>query len=76
MPRALALADSFAAASPLAVTLVKRIVADPGALEKALEDEANAQALCMQTTPHRQALQRFLDKQPLAFQWPVRQEIE
>lgn len=71
MPRALALADSFAAASPLAVSLVKRIGLDAGALEQALEDEANAQALCIQTTPHRAAVQRFLDKQPLAFQWPA-----
>lgn len=71
MPRALALAESFAAASPLAASLVKRIALDPGALEKALEDEANAQALCLQTTPHREAVQRFLDKQPLAFQWPA-----
>lgn len=74
LPRALALADSFAGASPLAVSLVKRITLDAGALEAALEDEANAQALCFQTTPHRQAVQRFFDKQPLAFQWPPKEE--
>ena len=74
MPRALALADSFAAASPLAVSLVKRFGLDPGALEAALENEANAQALCFQTTPHRDAVQRFFDKQPLAFQWPTHKE--
>ncbi|MEJ8837246.1 enoyl-CoA hydratase/isomerase family protein [Ramlibacter sp. AN1133] len=74
LPRALALADSFAAASPLAVSLVKRIALDPGALDAALENEANAQALCFQTTPHRQAVQRFFDKQPLAFQWPLQEE--
>ena len=39
-----------------------------------LENEANAQALCFQTTPHRDAVKRFLDKQPLAFQWPTNQE--
>jgi 2-(1,2-epoxy-1,2-dihydrophenyl)acetyl-CoA isomerase len=71
LPRALALAESFAGASPLAVGLVKRIAMDPGALERALEDEANAQALCFQTTSHREAVQRFFDKQPLAFQWPT-----
>jgi 2-(1,2-epoxy-1,2-dihydrophenyl)acetyl-CoA isomerase len=71
MPRAMALAGSFAAASPLAVALVKRIAADPGAMEAAFEAEANAQALCFQTTPHRDAVQRFLDKQPLPFQWPT-----
>jgi 2-(1,2-epoxy-1,2-dihydrophenyl)acetyl-CoA isomerase len=74
LPRALALAESFAAASPLAVSLVKRIAQDPGALEAAFENEANAQALCFQTTPHREAVQRFFDKQPLAFQWPANQE--
>ena len=74
MPRALALAESFAAASPLAVSLAKRIALDPGALENALEDEANAQALCLQTQPHREAVHRFLDKQPLAFQWPTNKE--
>lgn len=74
MPRALALAESFAAASPLAVALLKRIGLDPGAMEAALEHEANAQALCFQTRPHRDAVQRFLDKQPLAFQWPARRD--
>ena len=73
MPRALALADSFAGASPLATGLVKRMTLDPGAMEAAFEAEANAQALCFQTTPHREAVQRFLDKQPLAFQWPGQQ---
>jgi 2-(1,2-epoxy-1,2-dihydrophenyl)acetyl-CoA isomerase len=70
MPRALALATSMAAASPLAVALVKRITADPGAMEAAFEAEANAQALCFQTAQHREAVQRFLDKQPAAFRWP------
>jgi 2-(1,2-epoxy-1,2-dihydrophenyl)acetyl-CoA isomerase len=74
LPRALALAESFAGASPLAVSLVKRIALDAGALEAALENEANAQALCFQTTPHREAVQRFFDKQPLAFQWPTHKE--
>jgi 2-(1,2-epoxy-1,2-dihydrophenyl)acetyl-CoA isomerase len=70
MPRALALAESFADASPLAVGFVKRFALDAGAMEAAFEAEANAQALCFQTTPHREAVQRFFDKQPLAFQWP------
>jgi 2-(1,2-epoxy-1,2-dihydrophenyl)acetyl-CoA isomerase len=74
MPRALALAGSFAGASPLAVSLVKRITLDPGALEAAFEAEANGQALCFQTTPHREAVQRFFEKQPLAFQWPTHKE--
>lgn len=74
LPRALALAGSFAGASPLAVSLVKRIGLDPGALEAAFEAEANGQALCFQTTPHREAVRRFFDKQPLAFQWPTHKE--
>jgi 2-(1,2-epoxy-1,2-dihydrophenyl)acetyl-CoA isomerase len=74
LPRALALADSFAGASPQAVSLLKRITLDPGAMEAAFEAEANAQALCFQTTPHREAVQRFFDKQPLPFQWPTNQE--
>ncbi|HSV36486.1 MAG TPA: enoyl-CoA hydratase/isomerase family protein [Ramlibacter sp.] len=73
LPRALALAGSFAGASPLAVSLLKRIAADPGAMEAAFEAEANAQALCFQSASHRDALQRFLDKQPPAFQWPTQQ---
>jgi len=74
LPRALALADSFAGASPLATGLVKRMTLDAGAMEAAFETEANAQALCFQTTPHREAVQRFIDKQPLAFQWPTNKE--
>ncbi|HSH91131.1 MAG TPA: enoyl-CoA hydratase/isomerase family protein [Ramlibacter sp.] len=70
LPRALALAESFANASPLAVSLVKRIAADPGAMEAAFEEEANAQALCFQTSQHREAVQRFFDKQPAMFSWP------
>ena len=76
MPRAMALAESFAGASPLAVSLVKRFTLDAGAMETALEAEANAQALCFQTTPHRDAVQRFFDKQPLAFQWPANKQGE
>ena len=71
LARALALADSFAGASPLAVSLVKRITMDPAAMEAAFENEANGQALCFQTNPHREAVQRFFDKQPPAFQWPA-----
>lgn len=68
LPRALALGASFAGASPLAAALAKRMTLDAGAMEAAFENEANAQALCFQTTPHREAVQRFFDKQPPAFQ--------
>jgi 2-(1,2-epoxy-1,2-dihydrophenyl)acetyl-CoA isomerase len=74
LPRALALADSFAAASPLALSLVKRMAADPGALEAAFDAEANGQALCFQSPSHKEAVRRFLDKQPPAFQWPTKKD--
>jgi 2-(1,2-epoxy-1,2-dihydrophenyl)acetyl-CoA isomerase len=74
LPRALALAESFAGASPLAVSLVKRFALDAGAMEAAFEAEANAQALCFQTPPHRAAVQAFFDKQPPAFRWPTNKE--
>ncbi|MFO1220029.1 MAG: enoyl-CoA hydratase/isomerase family protein [Burkholderiaceae bacterium] len=70
LPRALALAESFAQASPLAVSFVKRAMHDPGALADVLDAEANAQALAMGSAAHHDAVKRFLDKQPLAFQWP------
>lgn len=72
LPRALALADSFADASALAVSLLKRNIADAGALDRALDAEADAQALAFATTEHREAVRRFLDKQAPAFQWPQR----
>ena len=74
LPRALALADSFAGASPLAVSLVKRATGDAGALAAMLDAEANVQALAFGSAEHRDAVQRFLDKQPLPFQWPTHQE--
>jgi 2-(1,2-epoxy-1,2-dihydrophenyl)acetyl-CoA isomerase len=70
LPRALALADSFAHASPLAVSLVKRQLLDAGALATAFEAEANAQALALGSAPNQEAVQRFVDKQPPAFRWP------
>ncbi|MBI5276506.1 MAG: enoyl-CoA hydratase/isomerase family protein [Burkholderiales bacterium] len=71
LARALALAASFAEAAPLAVSLLKRNVADAGALDAALDAEANAQALAFGTAEHRAAVQRFLDKLPPTFQWPT-----
>jgi len=71
LPRALALADSFAHASPLAVSVVKREMFDAGALARVFETEANAQALALGSAANHEAVKRFLDKQPLAFQWPA-----
>lgn len=73
LPRAQALAASFVQASPAAVSLVKRALANWGGdLSTLLEQEANAQALAMGTTDHRVAVNRFLDKAPPLFQWPRR----
>ncbi len=71
LARAQALARSFVGASPLAVSLVKQGVAMSLAqdLRSLLAQEADNQALCFNTDAHVQAVQRFLDKQPAAFQF-------
>jgi 2-(1,2-epoxy-1,2-dihydrophenyl)acetyl-CoA isomerase len=70
--RAQALAASFVQASPMAVSLVKRALAcAPTDLHTTLEFEADAQALCFGSAPHKAAVARFLDKQPALFQWPT-----
>jgi 2-(1,2-epoxy-1,2-dihydrophenyl)acetyl-CoA isomerase len=70
--RAQALAASFVNASPLAVSLVKRaLAAAPTDLQTMLAIEADAQALCFGSAPHKAAVARFLDKQPALFQWPT-----
>jgi 2-(1,2-epoxy-1,2-dihydrophenyl)acetyl-CoA isomerase len=73
MARAQALAHSFTGASPLAVSLVKQGVsmALSQDLQSLLGAEADQQALCFVSADHVQAVQRFLDKQPAAFQWPA-----
>jgi 2-(1,2-epoxy-1,2-dihydrophenyl)acetyl-CoA isomerase len=73
LARAQAIAASFAGASPLAVSLVKRaLAAAPAAgLDTVFDFEADAQALCFGSAGHREAVARFLDKQPAAFQWPT-----
>ena len=71
LPRALALAASFSTASPLAVSLVKRAMDDPGALAALLDAEANAQALAFGSAYFKDAVQGFLDKQPPPFTWPT-----
>lgn len=70
--RARALAASFVHASPAAVSLVKRTLANaPGSsLAQLLEQEATGQAVAAGAPEHKAAVQRFLDKQPLAYQWP------
>lgn len=73
LARAQQLARSFNGASPLAVSLVKNEIGMALAtdLRTALEQEGDHQAMCFETDAHRAAVQRFLDKQPAAFQWPA-----
>lgn len=70
LPRALALAASFEGASPLATSLVKRAMLNPGELAALLDGEANAQALAFGSGYTKDAVQRFLDKQSARFAWP------
>ena len=72
LPRALELAASFENASPTAVRLLKRNLGDVAALDAALEAEASAQVQALGTPEHREAVRRFLDKRPPAFQFPAR----
>jgi 2-(1,2-epoxy-1,2-dihydrophenyl)acetyl-CoA isomerase len=73
LPRAQALARSFTGASPLAVGLIKSEVgmALSRDLRSVLQREAEQQALCFQTDAHRRAVERFLNKEPAAFQFPA-----
>jgi 2-(1,2-epoxy-1,2-dihydrophenyl)acetyl-CoA isomerase len=70
LPRALELANSFADASPLAVSLIKRAMGGAGELATQMEAEANAQALAFSSNYFQNAVRRFLGKQAPAFQWP------
>jgi 2-(1,2-epoxy-1,2-dihydrophenyl)acetyl-CoA isomerase len=71
LPRAMALAASFENASPLATSLIKRAMGNPGELAALLDTEANGQALAFGSSYLQQSAQRFLAKQPPAFQWPA-----
>jgi len=74
LPRAQALARSFTGASALATRLIKQDVAQSLSSDLAtmLALEAEHQALCFGSPYQAEAVQRFLDKQPAAFQWPAR----
>ena len=76
LSRAQTLARSFVGASPTAVALIKRSLQDAlgGGLPTLLASEANAQSMAAGTEAHREAVQRFLTKQPPLFSWPVPQE--
>jgi len=69
LPQAVALARSFTEASPVALGLTKNILNQSFQLDqRALAElESYAQGLCMDSDYHRDAVRRFLDRQPLAF---------
>lgn len=73
LARAQAMARSFVGASPTAVALIKRSLNNAlgGGLQDMLSTEAQAQALAAGTAEHREAVARFLNKQPPLFAWPV-----
>jgi 2-(1,2-epoxy-1,2-dihydrophenyl)acetyl-CoA isomerase len=70
--RAHALAASFAGASPLAVSLIKRAVtaSTVSDMNTMLDIEAMSQALVFGCDYHHEAISRFLNKQPPMFNWP------
>ena len=76
LPRAQALARSFVGASPAAVALIKRSLNNAlgGGLQDMLNAEAQAQSLAAGTAEHREAVNRFLTKQPPLFAWPTQEK--
>lgn len=68
---AFALACRFCSASTLAIGLAKNILNQSFHLDQRAmaELEAMAQALCMDSAYHKEAVQRFLDKKPALFDW-------
>ncbi|MFM0208288.1 enoyl-CoA hydratase/isomerase family protein [Paraburkholderia sediminicola] len=71
--RAMQIAGSLAAASPIAFALAKRALNQSlGAdLRSMLEIESAAQGIAFSTDFHREAVQRFKDKSTPLFQWPA-----
>jgi enoyl-CoA hydratase len=70
MDRAIALARSFAANSPIGLALTKEITwrsIGAGSLAEALAAETHAQMLCGHTADHREAVAGFLEKRRPSF---------
>jgi len=68
---AFTLARRFCNASTLAIGLAKNVLNQSFNLDQRAmaELEAMAQALCMDSAYHKEAVQRFLDKKPALFDW-------
>lgn len=68
------LASSFTRASPHALGVAKSVLNESlnSSLQGVLEMEAAGQGICFATDYHKEAVERFLGKQPLLFAWPRR----
>ena len=67
--RAEAFARELVSAPPIPVALTKSLIARAreSSLEAALERDAQAQAMCIETDDHREAIEAFLEKRPARF---------
>jgi len=76
IPRAIALAQAFEGVSPTAFSLSKAALAATlqSDLSTMLEMEACAQAIAGSSTYFREAVRRFVAREPATFQWPAKQE--
>ena len=73
LERAQQMAACFASAAPSALALTKRAlnVSMSSSLDTMMDIESAGQAVARTTPWHTDAVQRFLNKKPSAFQWPV-----
>lgn len=72
LDRALVLASSLRHASPLALTLAKRVLDRSlnGDMAQLLDHEGDAQAEALASDHHREAVRRFVAREPRLFEWP------
>jgi 2-(1,2-epoxy-1,2-dihydrophenyl)acetyl-CoA isomerase len=72
LERAQQMAKCFALAAPAALAMTKRAfnVSINSSLETMMDIESDAQAVARTSQWHAEAVQRFLNKSPSAFQWP------
>jgi enoyl-CoA hydratase/carnithine racemase len=72
LERAQQMANCLAQAAPAALAMTKRAfnVSLNSSLDAMMDIESSAQAVARTTQWHMDAVQRFLTKQPPAFQWP------
>lgn len=73
LERAQQMARCFALAAPAALAMTKRAmnVSMNSSLDAMMDIEADAQAVARTSQWHVDAVQRFLNKRPSAFQWPA-----